>query len=66
MPHWSDCATNNTSTPELLGACDCGNNAPACEDCKHWRDDDTCRVNLGVVRAQDDLCSLFLKKEEQK
>ena len=24
MRHWSDCATNNRGTPELLGPCDCG------------------------------------------
>ena len=27
VQHWSDCATNNRGTPELLGPCDCGGRA---------------------------------------
>ena len=33
-----------------------------CAECMHFRDDDSCYVNFGVVHADDDICGMFDQK----
>lgn len=30
-----------------------------CGDCDHWQDDNSCKVNFGVVYNDDETCSCF-------